>query len=402
MHRNRNQNPILFLNLLTALAVCAPAFAQAVFSPLPAYSSMEGNLYSHRFGGRSKERAQLADGSLRTRRMTIKSIAYRADYHDYDAATTGMGRSWTQVTLNMSEFDMARMTSSPGANVTGTATLVFSGPATWPTMSGLPLVRPAVLWRPTFPFKKPWVYSGKQDILCDYTFAGGALANRRTWSGWVSYFLDSYAYGTGYYGPQYSIGRGGLSAGCGDTGNSNPKQGAFTGLAIFHYGPNHQAAKNMIRANYFGFFLGRNTNCVTAIGTKLLSRGVTVPGVSCQKLYIDFSGPLAIFFNKTTNGPSHGEIPSTFLTGTKPGYVAPVVPAWIGVWFVAQSAWTDTVTGQLKLTAAGLTMIPPMTPWQTAAQVPRKALYEFHLGAWTFREGPSQLFYYNNICAYGQ
>ena len=41
-------------------------------------------------------------------------------------------------------------------------------------------------------------------------------------------------------------------------------------------------------------------------------------------------------------------------------------------------------------------------PAYSSMEVPRKALYEYRQGTATFRDGPSQLFHYNNICAYGQ
>ena len=44
---------------------------------------------------------------------------------------------------------------------------------------------------------------------------------------------------------------------------------------------------------------------------------------------------------------------------------------------VVQSAWSDTRTGELLLTRARYGWVPALSPWDSTANFPRRAVHEF-------------------------
>ena len=95
-----------------------------------------------------------------------------------------MGRSWTNVTLNVASTDTSKMTATFSTNILSTPTTVFNKAVTWKTTSGnhytgLPK---SAKWGDvaSFPFSKPFFYVGNQDLLFDYTFRSGKLVNGGT------------------------------------------------------------------------------------------------------------------------------------------------------------------------------------------------------------------------------
>ena len=128
----------------------------------------------------------------------IRDVAYRLEYR-LSRSYTVIGRTWTNVTLKMSETNKYNvMSRTYASNITSTQTTVYSSKHDFPSHAGVPLLKPDV-WgglsgKLRFPFQRAWVYTGKNEILLDFTFLGGKLANGYTlWTGsrWDGYPLDS-------------------------------------------------------------------------------------------------------------------------------------------------------------------------------------------------------------------
>ena len=185
------------MNLLqltgSILLLGASAMAQTLYSPHAAYRLAEGGSRAHLFGTWPDFRCQMADGSLRTRVATITRISYRPDYAKYLPAPT---RSWSKVTLALSDTNLAKLTNSFSNNPTSTPSTVYAGALSFPSPPGYPATKPAA-FSIQVPFRTPWLYRGTADLLADYRFSGGTMANI-PWTIYLPriYFLDSYAVGT--------------------------------------------------------------------------------------------------------------------------------------------------------------------------------------------------------------
>ena len=77
--------------------------------------STEGQYYSYRFGSYADMRYQMVDGENRGTVGAIKEIALRLDNRNH-TSSTAMGRSWTGVTVDMSNGDHATFSSNFSAN----------------------------------------------------------------------------------------------------------------------------------------------------------------------------------------------------------------------------------------------------------------------------------------------
>ena len=72
--------------------------------------------------------------------------------------------------------------------------------------------------------------------------------------------------------------------------------------------------------------------------------GTALPGVTCEKLFIDPNLPYFLYFAKSDASGSHYQ--------ARPGYLIPYRAAWTGIRFMVQSLWDETVTNQTMLTYA--------------------------------------------------
>jgi hypothetical protein len=177
---------ILSLSAL-ALIAGAPLLAQGgyVYSP-PGCSTTEQTRYCYYFLRYANGQSQLLDGEHRGTTRTITEIALRPDYYSFNT-TYGMGRTWTRMTIKMCEGDYDTFGSTISANRKTPQTQVFAAAVTLPTLSGYPKTQPEA-WGGTtgtlkFPFTTKYAYSGKADLLSEWMYAGGTLANRGSWSG---------------------------------------------------------------------------------------------------------------------------------------------------------------------------------------------------------------------------
>ena len=89
------------------------------------------------------------------------------------------------MTLHIAECDISKATIIFNRHPTTPPARVFSGVIAWPSLRGLPGTSPApwggINGRLVFPFQQPWVYSGTTDMMLDYDFDGGLLANNGFW-----------------------------------------------------------------------------------------------------------------------------------------------------------------------------------------------------------------------------
>ena len=87
-------------------------------------------------------RYQMVDGENRGTVGAIQAIAMRLDHRDH-RSSSGMGRGWGNVTVDMADRDLATLGSDFSRNATSTPTQVFRGSTNWPAVSGSPLTRAA-------------------------------------------------------------------------------------------------------------------------------------------------------------------------------------------------------------------------------------------------------------------
>ena len=180
----------------TGLSMLTPLFAQGAITSPAGGLTIEGQHYAYYLGRYADARYQFADGENKGKASAITEVRYRLDNRAH-TTSTAMGRSWSNVTLQMSEMaNFETMSNTWSQNISGTQTTVFSAKADWDSQTGTPMIKPDI-WggmkgKLRFPFTKPWVYTGKSDMLLDYAFTGGTLANASTWSGSTSryYYLD--------------------------------------------------------------------------------------------------------------------------------------------------------------------------------------------------------------------
>ena len=152
------------------LVLGVPALGQGMTTSPTGYVAAEGGRFSYYMGRYAEARYQVGDGELRNKPLAITRIDFRLDNRAY-GSTTGTGRTWSRVTVDMSETDVELMSQNWALNATSTPTRVFDSRMTWATVTGRPATQP---WgHISFPFKSAWVYSGKDTILADYTFRNG-------------------------------------------------------------------------------------------------------------------------------------------------------------------------------------------------------------------------------------
>ena len=182
----------LFLSL-SACLVTTSLWAQGSFVSPPSLATAEGDTAAYAFFYYSNMRAQHAEGELRGMKLSLTGIAWRYDYRNHTASTTG-GRKWTSVTLNLSDTDWTKMDRTWTKNAYTTPVEVFNSSFAAPLKTGTPFFKPDNFGGPlSIPFKSPYAYSGSQDLLLDYVFLGGSLDNNVTWtaSSGRNYYLDT-------------------------------------------------------------------------------------------------------------------------------------------------------------------------------------------------------------------
>jgi hypothetical protein len=354
-------NMQLFLGAV--LCTGASVFAQTGFAA-PAFTNKEEGTYACNWLGRHPSmRHQVYEGDFRNKGFSIKEIAVRLDTRDHGPNDTE-GRSWTQVTLQMAACDFAKITPAFNTNAIGGFTVVFRRKMDWPSQTGLPAPYNPTIWgdrsgKLRFPFANPWLHTGKLDLLTDFRFEGGLLANAVAW-GAVSqfeYYLDADAMTThSHQAVQMWVPRVNK---CVDPANPpvlTGTIGANLGMSAFVFGdgfsdPNR---RGMMDIGFMSVNVAPNAWVINAIGVAGNVKGVDV-GALCNRLHLDLSKPYVPLFLKTTQKRGVGISPNIW------GRVK-WQNAFGGLEIWGQAAWSDSKTGGFSLSQAGRLILPARKP----------------------------------------
>jgi len=345
--------------------LCAPLLGQGSMTTPPGGLTREGSDYAAFFGAYAGARFQQIDGMHPGRNTTsITQIAFRLDYRDHDA-TTAMGRSWTRITLDISETTNYReMSYLLGRNITMTPTRVFASQWSWPAQTGFPRSRPdrwgGVTGDLRFPFTKPWVYTGKDDILVDYVFRGGTLANQGAWSGsnHVAFYLDNELFKDRKQSKGLPLPL--LSGSCADSGVGSSTARAYANGHAYSYGPSSGeiTLRNKLRLQHDSYFTAPNAPVVHALGLGGSHIGVDL-GARCYLLYVDFSKPVVLVPLNTSSDGYSGLM----------GWVVPWDDEFRKQQIYIQAAWADSKTRAFSLSAAMRVTLPDGLPLALAPRV---------------------------------
>ncbi|MHC4918846.1 MAG: hypothetical protein ACYTKC_04570 [Planctomycetota bacterium] len=345
---------------LVCLAFClvlsSALMAQAAWTAPLGYDTVEGNYYGHSLGSYATGRYQAVESSTKGTARVIKRVEYRLDRGTNYTTSNGMGRSWTSVMLYINDAKpFTGLTSTFSTNIVGTPTLVFSSKVAWPTVTGIPKTNPWGGNGMSFPFRSVWTYTGKNNLMLDYHFRGGKLSDNSPWTyvtGGVTksssklFPTDGIFMGDNVSAFNVEVPRGWRTAPiCTDSSQA----GTFSSRAHHFY----LGTKTTVRLRVQTYFTAKTAPVIGAISIRGNLAGTAVPGFGCNKLHIDLSPtavPLWIF--ATTNATGHsGWVVD--ITQTPPASIRGVT-----TWF--QAAWTDSVTGQPKLTIATACTVPPV------------------------------------------
>lgn len=381
---------IYLASLALILAAIAPA--QAFTSPA-GFLSTEGlgpqpgwNIgYAYRyFGTYATERFMHADGEYKGKGVKIiRSVGYRLDFRSH-TASTATGRSWTNVTLKMSECDFANLSTTWAANPTTTQTQVFSAAVSWPSQTGNPGTAAPAPWdsKLAFPFSGAWVYSGTKDILHDYVFAGGQMANTATWGGTTSYnyYLDGLLIVTSMVTGR-SLMPGGST--CNDSAitSTSPADAnvQYAQYSKAYNGTNAAIWRDQVVIQTWSERTAPNAPVVQAVGVGALNNGVGLPFPgSCHNLIID-PALVGIYLTRTTDANGNVAFPGTRIVAGPRSVVNAV--QGLRVW--TQAAWVDSFTKRFTLTRASRTQNPNLGMTEVLPR--KKVAYHENSGSATNR-----------------
>jgi hypothetical protein len=343
--------------LAVSLVLVSPFAAAQGYDPSPrGLLSTEGRAASWFFGAYNSSRFMYLDSELRGKGGLIKEVAYRADYRAHNSVLE-IGRSWSRVTVDLSDCDRTKASTTFSLNPTSTPTRVFSGAAAWPTLSGFPHSQPAPFGatngRLRFPFQRNWVYSGTTDICLDVDFDGGTLANGGGWNNGQQrpYYLDGYGQAPdSVHGATAQYGRSLTSGGCVSQGAYNG-WGGYAKVDSTTFTPNSPQHPNSTRVTVTTLGTTPNQPLVLVLSTGGSPAGVPFPGVTCNRLHLDLAVPYVTTIRQPS--PPYGLTNFDFAIFT-------YQPALAGRPLYLQGAWTDPGTKGLMLTNGARTTVPAM------------------------------------------
>jgi hypothetical protein len=386
------------------LALASPLLAQgAIYSPKNLQST-EGQYYAYYFFRYSDSRWQNCDGENRGKVAVIASIQIRLDGTYTYNTSYGMGRTWKNVQLTISEGDLNKFSNTFASNATATPTVVFSSGWSLPTVSGKqPAPSP---WGGKngmlkFPFKSTWIYTGKADILTDWQYTGGTLANNSTWTGSTSryYMIDSYGSSSEYsnvggtytYIPSTRLNNTstGVTTRCNDSEHTQTT-GSYCYLYTYAYGNKYPVD------NYRGKFVFYHVSYYTGYENPVIHALSLMPnvagydlGTGCNKLHV--MAPMILIPRVT--------MPSSYSTSGYSGYRLNFVkwnPAFASATAVVQAAWADSSTNALGLSQARQAVLPSGPPGPPPE---RLAVYNYNKTSAT-GNGPYTTYTYNPAFCY--
>ena len=336
--------------LVSAVALAGPVLAQGFKTTPTLGSKSEGNHFCTMFGQWASSRYQMVDGSHTGEAFQITQISYRMDDRSHNAHS-GAGRTWNKIELNISEttkYD--NMSRKFADNVTGPQTKAFDSKWSWPTITGKPVLKPD-MWGGSkgllrFPFEKPWLYTGKADILMDFSFGGGIMENKGGWSWPIPFALDS---------AQLPAARriGNVQAfpakanACADSSVSLNYGAEMRVWPASHGAMAEPSLRNKLEFKHQSILTAPNSTVIHAIGFGLNSQGLDI-GARCNKLFIDFSKPV---FLQTMKTDSFGITPFQQI-------LTPWRSEFANLELTLQGGWADSKRGEFSLTSAVHVTLP--------------------------------------------
>ncbi|MHC5070339.1 MAG: hypothetical protein ACYTGO_07605 [Planctomycetota bacterium] len=363
-----------FLVASLALATCAAGAAQTTAPK--GYETKPGDHQTFYLGMYAQGQFQFGDGTLRGTNLVVRRVSYRLDPGHVYSTSDGVGHSWTNVQLRMAYTDVAKMTNTWSRNMLttnsgapGNPTLVFNSAVTWPTVTGL-VTSPPWGQHVDFPFARQWIYvAQKHDLLFDYQFRTGQMANNAAWGGRVRffYYLDGVAMGPLVVAPGNWWPVSPFGGGCGDPAHKLTAA-AHTGVAAMIYADNHPttALRGTVTVRLWSYYTAPGAPVVQALGVAGKPAGVPV-GARCNSLHVDLNQPVIYFRRTASPGPAYSGI-----TSFGP---LPYSNALAGLSLWAQGAWVDSKTAAFSLTV-GRDIVFPQKP----QSLPKKMIHASTLG----------------------
>jgi len=352
-----------------------PLLAQGAITSPAGGLTIEGQHYAYYLGRYADGRYQFADGENRGKAAVLSEVRYRLDNRAH-TTSTAMGRSWSNVTLQMSEMaNFDTMSNTWAQNISGTQTTVFSAAADWDSQTGTPMLKPDI-WggmkgKLRFPFSKPWVYTGKTDMLLDYAFTGGALLNAAAWSGSSarSYYLDGESISTiSKSGVIQRIPAVRQNPACNDSAITYTASGnnAYIYGSAYTYGANSSTItqrKQLLLRHYSYYTAPNGAPVMHVLGLAGSTAGVSI-SARCNNLHVDLSQPFFPMMFNTIKGNTSGYSGSM-------GYLVPWESSMARVQLHLQAAWNDSTTGAFSLTEAAKLTLPDGLPPE---ELPRRKM----------------------------
>jgi hypothetical protein len=334
--------------LCLILVFSLPALAQNTTTSPIGLETAGGDHFSYWMGRYADGRFQVGDGELRNKALTITQIDFRIDNRSY-GPTTGTSRTWTRVTVDMSETEVERLSQNWVLNATSTPTRVFDSRMTWATINGRPTFQP---WgQISFPFKTAWFYSGKTDMLRDYWFRGGTLANAAPWSGSTSalYYLDGVTNpdsttGTGSYMPA-------ADSRCNDSAVTLATGAYAYGVAnTYNVNYSTNTYRDKLRVRWYSYYTAPDKPVFQVVGVGVGNTAGVEIGARCNRLYVDLSKPYLLLSKTAQNTAEAYSGPTEIIT--------PWETRLQGLAFHVQAAWADSRSGLFSLTRARSFVVP--------------------------------------------
>ncbi|MCA8955408.1 MAG: hypothetical protein KDC87_05005 [Planctomycetes bacterium] len=356
MHRS-----LALTTSLSLLSLATTAAAQSYATIPGGLLTAESSSYSLYFGSRDSMRAQIFNNEHNAQVRVFGEASFRLD-GGRSGSSYFAGRTWSNVQLTVDEVAYASASPTFAANLSTNAKVVFNQQMSWPTYSGATNSPHTWATEVNMPFSSTWLYTGTQDIVLDFQFSGGTLANNAAWTGYSTYYLD------GVYSTT-SVGGGSVNVGTNNCLNSPHTSGPFCVPVLRTYAKNSGNPTTDDKFEFYWWLYRYPANTLTAFGVSLTGSktGVDI-GNPCNFYYL---GPsIFVVLLGTTPATNSGSFnfPSQKL-------YTPYVPAAVGLTLYTQAAYTEPTRNQFELTRAGYAdfLAQPIvlqgTQWTWAAPV---------------------------------
>ncbi len=355
-----------FLSLLP-IALCVPLMAQTGTVP-PGYDSTESSgstAYSYLLARYANMRAQVANADLTGKgAKVLTEISFRQD--GSVSSSSGVARTFTQVTLMMAETKMSSLSSTWALNFLTTPTTVYSAKHSFPDITKQPSGAPNP-WDNgglRFPFTSRFAYTGSNDLLLDMTMLGGSLANSAAWgttstgsSPSFTYYLDGRSIITSAGGSLFSAG---LTTSTCPTVNDSSSTATTGPNSYFWHWSYAKDTGNPTTSNKMQYYFQVSSfppsipviQGVSLNGTRSHTdpNFPVIPGLGCQNLLIDLKLLVTVNSFTTSSGGSANTNPSNYI---------PFVQKAVGAHVYTQSIWDDTKNSNAHLSRVSDTTIQP-------------------------------------------